>query len=376
MKHDEFYIKKTIELASKGIGKVSPNPLVGALLVKNNNIIGSGFHAKYGSPHAELSAILNCTESPENATLYCNLEPCCHTNKQTPPCAQRIIKEKIKRVVIANTDSNPRVNGKGVEFLRQAGIEVTQGILDQQGRELNEIFFTHIEKKRPFIHLKWAQSLDGNIATHNGNSKWISNQKALQKVHEFRTKYDAILIGQNTCLYDNPHLTARLNNAPIQARWRVVLTALSVLKDDLNILKDQHRSKTILITSINDIEENAAIVAKFRQAGVHIEGVSEQENGILDLHNVMAILSTYNICSVLVEGGRSILTSFYNAMLWDRISIFIAPIFIGNGISPFSSLNINYIEQTQRLSEIKYELMDDSIHCLIKKGRKSTCSPV
>ncbi len=373
MVHDESYIQKTFELAKKGIGKVSPNPLVGAILVKKNAIIGMGYHAQYGGPHAELSAIEDATSSPEGATLYCNLEPCSHTNKQTPPCAQRIIKEKIKRVVIANKDPNPHVNGKGINLLRDAGIEVIEGVLEQQAYEINEVFFTRIEKKRPFIHLKWAQSLDGNIATHNGNSKWISNSKALEKVHELRTKYDAILVGQNTLLHDNPHLTVRLKNAPIQTRWRIVLTALSALHDDLNILKDQYTSKTLLITSIEDIKKNAHIARKLKKNGIHIEAVNLRENGILELSEVMRTLCTYNITSILVEGGRSILTSFYNARLWDRISIFIAPIFIGNGITPFSNLDINYINQTQRLNEITYEHIDDSMHCLIKKGRDNTC---
>ncbi len=204
-----YYMKKVFELAKQGIGLVSPNPLVGSLIVKDSQIIGAGFHERYGQFHAELNAIVSAKQPLKGATLYCNLEPCCHTNKQTPPCAQRIIKEGISRVVIANRDPNPEVNGGGIALLKQMGIEVIENICQEEGELLNEVFFTFHRKKRPFIHLKYAQTLDGNIACSSGDSKWITHENARKKAHEMRLKYDAILIGAGTLVADNPALTIR-----------------------------------------------------------------------------------------------------------------------------------------------------------------------
>lgn len=362
---DEFYMNMTFELAKRGIGYVSPNPFVGALLIKNDRIISSGYHAQYGFAHAELHAIEKANESLEGATLYCNLEPCCHIAKQTPPCAQRIIKEKISRVVIANRDPNTHVDGKGIDMLRQAGIEVCEGILQKEGEHLNEIFFTSIVQKKPFVHLKWAQSLDGNIATAEGDSKWISNPAALQRVHLMRQQYDAVLVGQSTLLKDNPRLTIRLEQEE-RAPWRIVLTSLAVISCNYAIVTDKFSNKTIIVTAAQDFVRYHHTVCMLKKRGVRVEAVETDMHGALNLEQILSMLHSYNITSILVEGGSAILTSFIKQNLWDRASIFIAPMLLGNGLHVAGDLGIKRISDATRFSEITYETIEDTIHCNIK----------
>lgn len=192
----ETYIQRTFELAKRGLGKTWPNPLVGAVIVKNGKIIGEGYHKRHGLDHAEVDAIKNCTESPEGATIFVNLEPCCHTNKNTPPCAQRLIQEKIKKVVISNLDPNPLVNGQGIQLLKENGIEVEYGILSDLGEKLNEVFFFSQRNKAPFIHLKLASTLDGKISMPNGESKWITGPIAREYVHELRSGVRRLSLGR------------------------------------------------------------------------------------------------------------------------------------------------------------------------------------
>ena len=206
----EIYMHRALELARNGAGKVSPNPMVGCVIVHNGTIIGEGWHQQFGGPHAEPNAIaaVNNQELLKDATLYVTLEPCAHFGK-TPPCAHLIIEKQIPRVVVCNLDPNPLVAGKGIKLLKDAGIEVKTGILAQEGAFLNRRFFTYINHKRPFIILKWAETADGFVARENYDSKWISNALSRKLVHKWRTEEDAILVGKNTALYDNPQLTSR-----------------------------------------------------------------------------------------------------------------------------------------------------------------------
>ena len=368
IEQDECYIKETFKLARKGLGYVSPNPLIGALLVKDNQIIAQGFHRCYGAAHAELDAINNCRQSIEGATLYCNLEPCCHTNKQTPPCAQRLIQEKIARVVIAHKDSNPLVAGKGLELLRNAGIEVTQGVLEDEGKELNEVFINYMTQQRPFVHLKWAQTLDGKIATITGHSKWISNDLALKRVHHLRQKYDAILVGQKTLVKDNPRLTARIEHQ-IKVPWRIVLASLQVLDLDLNIM--QCPEKTIVVTTKQDQVIYAHKAQQLQDQGMHILAVEGNDRGYVNILELLDTLKQFSITSVLVEGGSEVLTSFYQQRLWDRLSIFIAPMFIGNGMQALGDLSITELSQAERMQQVQYEQLDEVMHCQIKRSKES-----
>lgn len=359
--NDSDYIRKTFELARHGTGFVSPNPLVGAILVKDNKIIGQGFHERYGCNHAEINALESATEPVEGATLYCNLEPCCHTNKQTPPCAQRIIKEKIARVVVCNQDPNPNVNGKGFLLLKDAGIKVIQGVLEQEGKDLNEIFFTYQEKKRPFIHIKYAQTLDGNIASLTGDSKWISNEKSRQKAHGFRLESDAILVGVKTAVSDNPALTIRLVESKKKCPWRIVLGSIGVLELTHQVLFDQYRQKTILITSEQDYFQYKTKATIFRKNEVTILPLPADDAGKINLHKMCQTLMDFKITSLLIEGGSETITSFVREGLCDRVSIFITPKILGTGLNAIGPLHIHSISNAYDFQDISYQIIEDNI---------------
>ncbi|MBI2335133.1 bifunctional diaminohydroxyphosphoribosylaminopyrimidine deaminase/5-amino-6-(5-phosphoribosylamino)uracil reductase RibD, partial [Candidatus Daviesbacteria bacterium] len=268
MNQDLKFLKETLKLAKKGLGRVSPNPMVGAVIVKNGQIIGKGYHKKFGFPHAEIEALKNCRENPRGATMYVNLQPCSHFGK-TPPCIDAIIKAGIKKVICCSLDPNPKIHGK-------AGIEISAGVLEKEARKLNEAFFTFHEKKRPFIAIKFAASLDGKLATRTGDSKWITNEKAREYARSLRARYQAVLVGKNTFLKDQPHLGVRIKGK----------------KDPLKI----------------------------------VLGLSINPKNIQDL---LSILYKKEIISVLVEGGGKTLGSFIDAKVVDKVYAFHAPIIIG-----------------------------------------------
>lgn len=304
MNEYESYINRCFELAKKGLGSTSPNPIVGCVIVKDGNVLAEGFHKKAGTPHAEADALNKINDQGQGATLYCNLEPCCHTAKKTPPCAQRIIKAGIKKVVISNLDPNPEVAGRGVKILQDAGIEVITGIFQEEGEILNEVFFHHIIHKRPFIHLKWAQTLDGKMATLTGDSKWITNSSARIHVHQERKLYDAILIGAQTLLNDNPKLTIRLNDTEI-AKKRLVLSNGKSFSEDLNLFNDTFKEKTKVYV--------------------------KQES----LAKTLQSMYQDGICSIYVEGGAHTLKLFLEENLYERLSIYVAPKLLGEGLFPY-----------------------------------------
>ena len=352
---DIFYMQKALDLAIKGKGATSPNPMVGTVIVKDGKIIGKGYHQKYGEKHAEIMAIDNAQMSVAGATLYCNLEPCTADipHKKTPPCSQRIVKEKIQRVVIATLDPNPYVNGRGVAYLRQHNIQVDTGILEQESIALNEKYFTFIQLGRPFIHLKIAQSLDGRIATSKGRSKWITNENALKKVHQLRSSYDAILVGINTVLQDDPSLDVRL--WPGKNPCRIILDNELKIPSDARILSHSDPAKTFIFTFKSLVDKKAK-----QLVGRGIQVVSLPSNGqpYLDLHEVLSFLGKNNISSVLVEGGGEVFTSFIKNRLFDKISFFIAPMMIGSGIQSIGDLGIDSLEEAFRLKNVKIEIID------------------
>lgn len=242
-------MRRSFELARRGLGQVSPNPLVGAVLVKNGKVIGEGHHERHGSQHAEPACFANATADPTGATLYVNLEPCCHTNKLTPPCAPLVIQKKVARVVISNLDPNPMVAGQGVKQLRDAGIDVVTGILEAEGVALNEIFFHRMRTGLPFVHLKAALSLDGKTAKSDGSSKWITGPDARQDSHWGRLGCDAILIGAQTLRADDPSLTVRIPSLNVQLPpYRLVLTKSGKLPGEAKVFNDQYKDKTFVIT--------------------------------------------------------------------------------------------------------------------------------
>mgnify|MGYP002624179446 CR=1 FL=1 len=349
-------MRQCFYLAQKG--QTSPNPKVGCVIVKDNKIMASGFHLKAGSPHAELDAIEKVSGELQGATLYTNLEPCCHTNKRTPPCAQRIISEGITKVVISNLDPNPLVAGAGVELLKKAGIEVISGILSDEGEELNEIFFKNMRFNKAFIHLKIAQSLDGKIATQIGDSQWISNEKSREKVHKWRQDYDCVLIGAGTLRQDNPKLTARLENS-IQCPWRVVLSRSGNLPIQRELFQDEFSHKTIVAIAQDQLDVRAELISELEKQSVHVIPVKLKDNN-LDLEVLLDELYSFGVRSVLVEGGQKVFTSFIEQKQYDRISFFIAPKIIGKGIDSVGDLSQSLIHQSLELQNVKMDLIDNN----------------
>ena len=354
---DESYIQLTIEIAKKGEGSVSPNPLVGCVITKDNRIIGAGYHQKFGEEHAEINAINSATETLEGSTLFVNLEPCSHHGK-TPPCVDRIIEEKIKRVVIGTLDVNPVVSGNGVRKLKKAGIDVKVGVLEKECLELNKFFFKNIAKKIPYITLKAAQTLDGMIADKNHYSEWISSASSRKYVHSLRSKYDAVLIGARTAKIDDPKLTVRL----VEGRnpYRIILDSGLKLNSDLKLFKMNDDKKTILVTTTeNQLKRNK--IAKFNGLGVEIIFVKKNKNGRIDLLSLMKKLSKKGIASVLVEGGGKTFSSFVKQDLFDDILLFVSPKILGEGIKTFSELSYKNLKRALKLKIIKSDLIDEDI---------------
>ncbi len=354
---DESYVQLTIEIAKKGEGSVSPNPLVGCVITKNNKIIGAGYHEKYGEDHAEINAINSSAESLEGSTLYVNLEPCSHFGK-TPPCVDRIIKEKIKRVVIGTLDINPLVSGNGVKALKKAGIEVKVGVLEKECIELNKFFFKFITNKLPYVTLKAAQTLDGMIADKNNYSEWISSSESRKYVHWLRARYDAVLIGSETARIDNPKLTVRM----VEGRnpYRVVLDSSLKLKSDLNLFKINSDNKTIVITS----EKNKSKLKKINQLeklGVKVLFVKLDAQGRMQLKSVLKEIAKLQISSILVEGGSKIYSSFLKQKLFDNIFLFVSPKILGNGLKTFSELKSNKLSDAAKLNIRRTQKIGDDL---------------
>lgn len=330
---DAMFLKMAFEQASLARGLVSPNPMVGAVIVKNGRIIGRGHHKGPGHPHAEVEAINSAIEDIYGSTLYCNLEPCVHTNKRTPPCVPLIIEKKIARVVVSNIDPNPEVSGLGLEKLKEAGIEIECGLFEDEGKELNRVFFKYITQRRPYIHLKLAQSLDGKMAISNGLSKWISNDLARSEVHKLRQEYDAVMIGRNTANLDNPKLTARADNEIVKVPWRIVVGNPNKLNLDLDLFKDQFQEKTIVFSS-EELKEKNPSYAQFIRLS--------EENFLEEMMNKLFELS---ITSVLVEGGAKLIESFLKKKLFDRLTLYTAPLFLGKGPSLFTNEEFNSMNE-------------------------------
>ncbi|WP_127715449.1 bifunctional diaminohydroxyphosphoribosylaminopyrimidine deaminase/5-amino-6-(5-phosphoribosylamino)uracil reductase RibD [Halobacteriovorax sp. HLS] len=368
------YIRRCFSLAKKGLGSVSPNPLVGSVIVKDNIILGEGFHEVYGGPHAEPNAISNSKESLEGATLYCNLEPCCHTNKQTPPCVNVIIKNKIKRVIISNLDPNPLVAGNGVKILRDAGIEVLTGILEEEGRELNEAFFKFIQTGKPFVHIKLAQTLDGKIATDSGDSKWISNDLARKVVHEWRLKYDAVLVGRNTLSKDNPVLNIRMGvDAKGKVPYRIVMGSIENMDLSFNLFSDEWSHRTIIVTSVESYNNASdSQIEQVLQKKLKVIFI-EKNNGSIDLNQLLEKLAGLKITSILVEGGKGVITSFIDQKQYDKISFFVCPKIIGNGISYYENDDLTEMKDAISFEKTYVESIDNQVLIHAYNSSEKSC---
>jgi len=316
---DEEVMRIALDLAQQGEGEVNPNPLVGAVVVREGVVVGRGFHRRFGGPHAEVYALEEAGEAARGATIFVTLEPCVHHGK-TPPCVDRILAAGIARAVIACKDPNPLVDGKGIAALRAAGLNVRVGVLEAEAAQLNEPFFTFITTGRPFVHLKLAMSLDGKIATANRDAKWITGQASRTRVHELRRRLAAILVGAGTILADDPSLTVRL--VPGRNPLRLVLDGAGRTPPAARVLREAGR--TVIVTAIMPEATEVAL----HQAGAEVWRLPGS-GARVDLAALLDRLAKEGIDSLLVEGGAETAASFLEAHLVDRVSFFIAPIVLG-----------------------------------------------
>ncbi len=351
---DAFYMQLALDLAKKGIGFTSPNPVVGAVVVKNGEIVGKGYHRKAGGAHAEANAIKNAGELAEGATLFVNLEPCNHTGR-TPPCTRSIVEAGIRRVVTAMPDPNPDVEGEGIAYLRDKGLDVSLGICEEDARRLNEAFIKYIKTKRPFVTIKCAMTLDGRIATKSGNSKWITGEEARSFVHEMRHASDAILVGVNTVKKDNPRLTTRLGDIKDADPTRVILDTHLTIPEDATILQLESDSVTIVITGAGD--SDAAKIEKQRrleQMGTLVLQ-SPLQNGLLAWEPLMARLGGMGITCLMIEGGSRVIGSVFRAGIVDKIVFFYAPKILGgdDGYPITKGPGPDSIDQSLKIKDVR-----------------------
>ncbi|MGC2061364.1 MAG: bifunctional diaminohydroxyphosphoribosylaminopyrimidine deaminase/5-amino-6-(5-phosphoribosylamino)uracil reductase RibD [Thermodesulfovibrionales bacterium] len=316
---DEYLIRRTLTLAARAYGRTSPNPMVGAVVLKGSRIVAEGYHKKAGTPHAEAIVLEKSGEEARGATLYVSLEPCCHRDKRTPPCTENIISSGIRKVVIAMQDPNPKVGGKGIEELRKAGIEVVSGILEERARMLNEYYIRHITTGRPFVILKAAMTLDGKIATPEGESKWITGEKARREVHRLRGGVDAILTAIGTVKADDPSLTCRTGRH--KNPLRIIIDPRLEISEEARVLTAP--PETVIVTKKNGHEKKKALL---REKGIII---LEHEGERADLAALMQEMGKKGIMSVLVEGGSSLNASALESGIVDKVLFFIAPKIIG-----------------------------------------------
>lgn len=339
------YILRTFDLAKKGLGTTWPNPLVGAVIVKDGKVIAEGYHRKSGEDHAEADALKNATEDVRGATIYVNLEPCCHTNKKTPPCAQRLIEAGIKKVVISNLDPNPAVNGKGMTLLREHGIEVEYGIHSDLGEELNEVFFHNQRTSLPFVHLKMASTLDGKIAMANGESRWITGEKAREQVHLMRAQHSAVMVGAGTLRADNPKLNVRSESYKGEQPWRIVVTNSGNLPSDKSLFTDELRHKTLVYT----------------KSKCSVDLPSEQVIRVMSLRDVLENLFERKIVNVLLEGGPCLAGEMMKEKLIQRVSLFMNPSFLGEGHSSLGHIGITQLSNRPKLTNLRSGMFGEDI---------------
>ncbi len=321
---DTGYMKMALELAWKGWGNTSPNPMVGAIVVRDGRVVGKGYHAVVGGPHAEVNAIDDAGEAARGATLYVTLEPCNHQGR-TPPCTRKIIDAGIARVVVAMDDPNPEVRGGGNEHLRMNGIPVITGVCRREAEQQNEIFIKYVRTKLPFVIVKCAATLDGRIATRTGDARWVSGEASRRHVHWLRHGYDGIMVGIGTVVNDDPSLTTRLENGPGRDPIRIILDTHLSIPEGAKLLKLESNADTIIVTG-DEVSENKRAMLKRR--GVKVIRAPMQ-NGMINLARLMNRLGYIGITSLLVEGGSRVIASALNARIVDKIMFFYAPKLLG-----------------------------------------------
>jgi len=344
---DDYYMGQALKLALKAKGKTFPNPLVGALVVKDGKIIGRGFHAQAGFAHAEIVALDEAGKKAKGATLYVTLEPCAHTGR-TPPCINRIIGSGIKEAVVGMIDPNPLNNGKGVMLLRQSNIKVRVGVLAERLKKINESFIKYISLRIPFVTVKVAESLDGRIATRTGDSKWITSDKSRAFAHRMRKDYDAIMVGVNTVLRDNPSLNAWL---PGKKLIKIVVDSNLSISENSNIFAKD--SQVIIITLASrpgqETENRKRLAAKARIIEV------KEKAGQINLRDALKRLARLQISNIIVEGGGTLIGSLFDERLVDKILFFISPKIIGgkDAVSSVMGNGVKRVDQAIKLRDLK-----------------------
>jgi diaminohydroxyphosphoribosylaminopyrimidine deaminase/5-amino-6-(5-phosphoribosylamino)uracil reductase len=319
--NDNDFMRQALDLAKKGEGFVEPNPMVGCVLVQNDQIIGQGYHTQFGQPHAEVEAIRSTNADLTGATCYVTLEPCSHYGK-TPPCTQAILQTGIRRVVIAMRDPNPEVDGKGIQILREAGLDITEGVLEKETRWLNAPYLTLLEKNRPWIHAKWAMTLDGRLASKTHNSKWITGEESRKIVHQLRSRMDAIVIGAGTALHDDPLLTVRLNESESLGNKIPCRVILGDLSPESQLVQTAREVPVLIVTATRDVWK----LRQYQESGCEVLRFPRGKDSLCLL---LRYFASRKWTHVLVEGGLRIFGTFFDAKCIDEVHAFIAPLLIG-----------------------------------------------
>lgn len=360
----EFFMRMALDEAEKGVGRTSPNPAVGAVLVKNGHVLARGFHAKAGGPHAEIVALRQAGGRARGADLYTTLEPCNHHGR-TPPCTEAILAAGIRRVFVGCLDANPKVSGRGVKRLRSAGLKVVSGVLNDQCTELNAPFFTFITRKRPFVTLKVASTADGRIAGESGDSRWVTGPAARARVHQLRGRVDAVLVGGGTVRMDDPQLTARPRGRPSARQpMRVVLSASLDLPPSAKVFGGRPGGALVLTASSDE-----AKAAALRKAGAQVARLPAVPAGGVDLREALDELARRNVVHLLVEGGAGVFGGFLQAGLADEILLFVAPRVLGSGLSWATLSGRARIEDAIALEPWRVEQLGPDVLLTARPGR-------
>ncbi len=340
---DQRFMKRALELAEKARGYTSPNPMVGAVVVKNGKIIGEGYHHAAGRPHAEIEAMRKAKMRCQGATLYVSLEPCCHTGL-TKPCTEAIIKAGIRQVVFAVKDPDRRVNGRGARVLKKAGVEVRGNLMADQARQLNEQYFGYHDNGRPFVTLKLAQSLDGRIAVSSGESRWITGKPARKLAHQLRAQSDAVVVGRGTVLHDNPALTVR--HVKGRNPYRVVVTSDPKLPGNSRLLMLNDDGRTIIATGA---VPNRRARTDSGKVSLTYWKLKKTRQGMIDLNDLVEKADRFGLQSLLVEGGSRLAGSFVKAGLVDKYVFVVAPMIIGEGVNSVTGFGVKRVIDSVRL---------------------------
>jgi diaminohydroxyphosphoribosylaminopyrimidine deaminase/5-amino-6-(5-phosphoribosylamino)uracil reductase len=356
--HDLGFMRLALREARKGLGKTSPNPCVGAVVVKNGRLIAKGYHHQAGAPHAEVNALAMAGRDAKGATIYVTLEPCNHTGR-TPPCTEKILAAGINRVVVGMNDPNPLVNGSGNVYLASQGVSVSSGLLADECRQLNRPFIKHVTTGLPWVTMKAGLSVDGRIATRTGHSSWVTGEDSRRHVHRLRNRVDAILVGSGTALSDDPSLTTRLPGRPGRDPLRVVLDSSLRISAQARMLQLESAAPTWIFCGAGADHVRRR---QLLEAGAVVKMVDNDPAGGLDLPAVLKELGRADITSLLVEGGGQVHASFLKQNLYDQANLFIAPIFIGgDGISVVGELGFDQIGESKRFRPVKTRKFGDDI---------------